>query len=93
MADSPRAASLVASTIALAHGLGLRMVAEGVESGAIYDELSRYGCDRVQGHYMSHALPAEELDAWMLHRDPAPVVGPWRAIGPSPAIATVPSTG
>jgi diguanylate cyclase (GGDEF)-like protein len=93
MADSPRAASLVASTIALAHGLGLRMVAEGVESGAIYDELSRYGCDRVQGHYMSHALPAEELDAWMLHRDPAPVVGPWPAIGPSPAIATVPSTG
>jgi diguanylate cyclase len=73
IADNPRAASLVASTIALAHGLGLRMVAEGVETGAVYDELSRYGCDRVQGRYMSSAVSAAELDVWMASRDSAAV--------------------
>ena len=65
MADDPRASSLVASTIDLAHSLGLRMVAEGVESGAAYDELARYGCDHAQGFFMSRPVPAVELDLWL----------------------------
>jgi len=69
-----RAASLVASTIDLAHSLGLRMVAEGVESGDAYDELVRYGCDTAQGFFMSRPIPAAELDRWMDARlDPAGV--------------------
>ncbi|MBG6213165.1 diguanylate cyclase (GGDEF)-like protein [Cryobacterium sp. CAN_C3] len=65
MADDPRAAALVASTIVLAHSLGLRMVAEGVESEAVYNALARSGCDQAQGYYMSRPIPATELDRWL----------------------------
>jgi diguanylate cyclase (GGDEF)-like protein len=65
MSDDARAASLVASTIGLAHSLGLRMVAEGVETGAAFDELARYGCDHAQGFFMSEPVPAAELDLWL----------------------------
>ena len=68
MAYDARAASLVASTIDLAHSLGLRMVAEGVESSVAYDELARYGCDHAQGFFMSHPIPARELDSWLAAR-------------------------
>jgi diguanylate cyclase (GGDEF)-like protein len=71
MADDVRAAALVASTIDLAHSLGLRMVAEGVETHIAYTELTRLGCDQAQGHYMSRAVPAAELDHWLSNRRPA----------------------
>src|SRR5665648_170458 len=66
-----RAAALVASTIALAHSLGLRMVAEGVETHVAYAELTRLGCDQAQGYYMSRPVPAVELDHWLSTRRPA----------------------
>src|SRR5450759_5962440 len=49
VADDDRTAALVASTIDLAHSLGLRMVAEGVETDEAYTELARLGCDQAQG--------------------------------------------
>jgi len=48
MADDARAAALVASIIGLAHSLGLRIVAEGVETHVAYTELTRLGCDQAQ---------------------------------------------
>jgi len=69
MADDARAAALVASTIGLAHSLGLRMVAEGVEDDVAYTELARLGCDQAQGFYMSRPVPAAELDHWLSTRD------------------------
>ena len=71
MADDVRAAALVASTIDLAHSLGLRMVAEGVETHIAYTELTRLGCDQAQGYYMSRAVPAAEFDHWLSNRRPA----------------------
>lgn len=68
MADDARAAALVASTVDLAHSLGLRMVAEGVEDAAAYDALARYGCDVAQGFFMSRPVPAADLDAWFVAR-------------------------
>ena len=68
MTDDPRAAALVASTIALAHSLGLRMVAEGVETEVAYAELKRMGCDQAQGFYMSRPVPAATLDHWLRNR-------------------------
>lgn len=68
MADDARAAALVASTIDLAHSLGLRMVAEGVETSVAYMELTRLGCDQAQGYYMSRPIPAAELDFWLSNR-------------------------
>jgi len=68
MTDDARAAALVASTIDLAHSLGLRMVAEGVETNIAYAELTRLGCDQAQGFLMSKPLPAAELDHWLRNR-------------------------
>jgi len=71
MADDARAAALVASTIDLAHSLGLRMVAEGVETQVAYTELRRMGCDQAQGYYISRPVPAAELDQWLINRHSA----------------------
>jgi diguanylate cyclase (GGDEF)-like protein len=68
MADDARAAALVASAIGLAHSLGLRMVAEGVETNVAYTELKRLGCDQGQGFLMSRPVPAAELDHWLSNR-------------------------
>lgn len=64
MTHDARAAALVASTAGLAHSLGLRMVADGVETEAAYLELARLGCDQAQGYYVSRPVPAAELDHW-----------------------------
>ena len=69
MADDARAAALVFSTIGLAHSLGLRMVAEGVESKAALTELARHGCDQAQGYHISRAVPVAELDLWLEQRE------------------------
>ena len=65
MADDASAAALVASTIGLAHSLGLRLVAEGVETRVAYTELARLGCDQAQGYYMCRPVPAVELEHWL----------------------------
>jgi diguanylate cyclase (GGDEF)-like protein len=58
-------AAIVRSTIDLARNLGLAIVAEGVETEAIWQTLASLGCDTAQGHYLSHPLPAAELFAWL----------------------------
>ena len=68
MADDSRAAALVASTIALAHSLNLRIVAEGVETGIVFTELRRLGCDQAQGYFMSRPVPAVDFDHWLSNR-------------------------
>ncbi len=55
-------ATIVRSTIAMAHALGMQCVAEGVETEAQLVFLADEGCDAVQGYYFSHPLPADELD-------------------------------
>src|SRR6185503_8147755 len=52
---------IVLSTINLAHNLGLKVVAEGVETEQIWDRLFAFGCDSAQGYYMSKPLPAANL--------------------------------
>jgi EAL domain-containing protein (putative c-di-GMP-specific phosphodiesterase class I) len=58
-------ATIVRSTIELAHNLGLRVVAEGVERPEIWDALKLLGCDTGQGHLFSRPLPAERLTEWL----------------------------
>jgi len=62
-------ATIVRSTIGLAHDLGLNVVAEGIEDQASYDVLTRLGCDVGQGYFISRPLPAPDFEAWFSAHD------------------------
>ncbi|WP_432495531.1 putative bifunctional diguanylate cyclase/phosphodiesterase [Kineococcus gypseus] len=87
----PRARAIVRSTVMLAHSLGLRLVAEGVEDEPTCRELTEAGCDVVQGWYYAKALPPADLEAWVTrHRSAAPQhVAP---VVPSPASPASPAS-
>lgn len=53
---------IVKSIIDLAHNLGLRVVAEGVENEAQLDMLKKMGCDCVQGYFFSRPIPADDME-------------------------------
>jgi diguanylate cyclase (GGDEF)-like protein len=61
MAHDASDAAIVRSTIDLAHNLGLRVVAEGVENQESWRRLREQGCDLAQGFHVSRPLPGEEL--------------------------------
>jgi EAL domain-containing protein (putative c-di-GMP-specific phosphodiesterase class I) len=65
MAAEPSDSAIVRSTISLAHELGLRIVAEGVEDEHMLDLLERLGADVAQGFHIARPMPAEELEAWL----------------------------
>ncbi len=56
---------IVRSTIDLGHNLGLRVVAEGIESEAVWHLLAALGCDQGQGHYMARPIPGDQLIDWI----------------------------
>jgi EAL domain-containing protein (putative c-di-GMP-specific phosphodiesterase class I) len=56
----PDDATLTLTIINLAHSMRLKVVAEGVETGAQLDFLGRNGCDEMQGYYFARPMPAEE---------------------------------
>jgi diguanylate cyclase len=66
----PRAAAIVKHTVALAHDLGLRLVAEGVEDAATGAVLARLGCDVAQGFAVARPLPVEEFLTWLATPQP-----------------------
>jgi EAL domain-containing protein (putative c-di-GMP-specific phosphodiesterase class I) len=65
LAASEHDAVIVRSTIDLGHNLGLRVVAEGVESQEIWDGLAALGCDTAQGFFISHPIDAAALSDWL----------------------------
>ncbi len=56
---------IVQSTIGLAHSLGLKVIAEGIESREVMEKLKQFKCDSGQGYYMSRPLPLNELELWL----------------------------
>ena len=65
-------AMIVRSTIDLAHNLGFDVVAEGVEDGAVLELLAGYGCDSVQGYFISRPSPAVDFVSWLADSGYAP---------------------
>ncbi len=60
---SPKSATLIKTSIAMAQLLGIKTVIEGIESQRIYEALLHYGCTEGQGYWISHPLPlAKYLD-------------------------------
>jgi EAL domain-containing protein (putative c-di-GMP-specific phosphodiesterase class I) len=64
MDSNPDDAIIVRSTIDLAHNLGMRVVAEGVERPQVWAALQKLGCDYGQGYLFSRPIPAEEFGRW-----------------------------
>src|SRR5437762_7000921 len=62
MATDEDDAVIVRSTVDLAHNLGLRVVAEGVEDAVTLRRLAALGCDYVQGYHLGRPMPAADLD-------------------------------
>jgi diguanylate cyclase (GGDEF)-like protein/PAS domain S-box-containing protein len=65
LATTPSDAVIVRSTIDLAHNLGLKVVAEGIEDEVALDTLIEYGCDLGQGYYFSRPCPPDALTDWL----------------------------
>jgi diguanylate cyclase (GGDEF)-like protein len=63
-----RSAAIVASTVNLAHSLGLRLIAEGVENEEVMNCLRGYGCDLAQGYFLARPQNPESLTPWLIRR-------------------------
>jgi diguanylate cyclase (GGDEF)-like protein len=83
MLDDERASALVASSIHLGHSMGLRIVAEGVETAEVLEQLSLFGCDIVQGYFFSRPVPATGLESWLTERAAADRAGDTAARTPA----------
>lgn len=62
---SPTDAALVRGMIDIGHALGLKVVAEGVETREAWTSLGQWGCDYAQGFYVAGPGPATELTDWL----------------------------
>lgn len=65
MSVSKASAVIVRSTIDLAHDLGRKVVAEGIETQAHWDQLAALGCDIGQGYFLARPMPAQDLPGWV----------------------------
>ncbi len=59
------ASAIVAAIVGVADALGLRVIAEGVETAEQAEEVSRLGVLLGQGYFWSWPLPAEDMEAWL----------------------------
>jgi diguanylate cyclase (GGDEF)-like protein len=82
MAADKDDSTIVRSTIDLAHNMGLKVVAEGVENQEILDMLRALGCDLAQGYFISRPLPPDRFEQWLREST-------WGAHAPPPLIQVV----
>jgi EAL domain-containing protein (putative c-di-GMP-specific phosphodiesterase class I) len=74
MTRDDNAAVIVRSVVQLGKGLGLSVVAEGVESQEAFERLRSLGCDQVQGFLFGPAMSGQELLAWLREHGPSSVL-------------------
>ena len=65
MALDTNDAQIVRSTIDLGHNMGLRVVAEGIESEVVWNLLAAMGCDQGQGFFISRPMAVEQFAGWI----------------------------
>jgi len=68
LAAGPKGGALVSTIISLGHSLGLKVVAEGVETEEQSGLLARLGCDEIQGFLYSRPVPADVFEQQFLRR-------------------------
>ncbi len=57
MLTSDKSTTIVKASILMAHQLGIKIIAEGIESGNVYDFLLNEGCSEVQGYWLGYPMP------------------------------------
>lgn len=67
IATDPDDAAIVTAIIAMAHSLGFKVIAEGVETKAQLKFLCEHDCDEIQGYYFSRVLPVKEATHFLLY--------------------------
>jgi diguanylate cyclase (GGDEF)-like protein len=72
--SDPEFATVVRSAIDMGHGLGLKVVAEGIETPAAANTLRDFGCDIAQGFYYAKPMPLEAFAAWMTGKTRVPII-------------------
>jgi len=70
LGEDPAADPIVRAVVSLAHGLGIDVVAEGIETDEQLAQVRAAGCDRAQGYRFARPMPPEEL-AGLLGKGPA----------------------
>ena len=66
--SEPEHARVADAIVSLGHALGMRVIAEGVESASVLASLRMLGCDEAQGHFLSLPLAAEAIPDWLRER-------------------------
>jgi diguanylate cyclase len=67
-------ATVVRSAIEMGHGLGLKVVAEGIETEVVAARLREFRCDVAQGYLYAKPMPLEDFTQWLEGRERVPVV-------------------
>jgi EAL domain-containing protein (putative c-di-GMP-specific phosphodiesterase class I) len=70
VARDDRDAAIVHSLMDLGRRLGVRVVAEGVDSAETCELLGLWGCDEIQGHFLARPMPAPDLERWLRQPNP-----------------------
>jgi EAL domain-containing protein (putative c-di-GMP-specific phosphodiesterase class I) len=95
MATDTSDATIVRSTVELAHNLGLTVVAEGVEARESLELLAEINCETAQGYFISRPMPADQFSSWARSSSRFDLVGttagpraatPARSLSPLPAL-------
>jgi diguanylate cyclase len=82
-------AAIVRATIDLAHNLGLRVVAEGVENRTTLELLRELGCDSAQGYLLSRPVPADDFLNWLADSPWSPLNDSDERSGDGPSLEPV----
>jgi len=81
----PEDAAIATSIITMSHSLGLKVVAEGVETDAQKQFLAQHGCDEIQGFWLAKPMPAEQTLAFIQQWAPSATAPATPPILPTPS--------
>jgi len=89
--ESPEARALIETTIGMAQRLGLKVVAEGVETEAVFHELRAMGCQHAQGYFISKSLTPDKVPQFFADWSSLMKSEPFREENALPKIAIIQS--